>query len=164
VENEIEEIGQRGLQLLSVELVRRRVEALKTTGTITDRQARRLLEHNQAAEDNRSGRTAFFFTRPQLKDAGLDRLCRSWGGEALYNFHEDDPETGPLLRCIGIPCIVAVAVPVTNIEPRFDVGERLVSVWCDRRRIKTERPCRYHLDRTRPCRGTGHPAADRSRR
>src|SRR6266545_1187129 len=97
VESDIEEIGQRGLQLLSVELLRRRVEARKTDGTITDRQAARLLEHNQAAEDNRSGRTAFFFTRAQLKNAGLDRLCRSWGGEALYNYHERNPQTGPLL-------------------------------------------------------------------
>src|SRR6266487_132338 len=140
VENEIEEIGQRGLQLLSVELLHRRVETLKAAGAITDRQAARLLERNQAAEDNRVGRTAFFFTRPQLKDAGLDRLCRSWGGEALYNFHEDDPETGPLLRSIGIPCIVAVAVQVANIDPYYDIGKRLVNVWCRRRGIKTELP------------------------
>jgi hypothetical protein len=141
VEHEIEEIRQQGLQLLSVELLCRRVEALTTAGAITDQQARRLLGYNQAAEDNRSGRTAFFFTRAQLKDhAGLDHLCRSWGGEALYNYHEDDPETGPLLRSIGIPSIVAAAVRVADIEPHFDIGQRLVNIWCVQRGIVTELP------------------------
>lgn len=98
VENEIREIKEQGLQVLSPELLRRRLEALQRDGAITDRQACRLLGYNQAADDNRSGTTAFFVTRAQLAHAGLDRPCRSWGGEALYNYHEDDPETGPLLR------------------------------------------------------------------
>jgi hypothetical protein len=140
MEHEVEEIMRSGLQLLSVDLLKRRLAAAQHAGNLTGQQVARLLRRHQAAEDNRSGRTAFFFTRAQLKHAGLDRLCRSWGGEALYNYHENDPETGPLLRSIGTPCIVVAAVRVADIEPRFDIGQRLVNVWCARRDIMTELP------------------------
>jgi hypothetical protein len=140
MDHEVREIKTSGLEPLSVELLRRRLVAAQGMGALTAKQTARLLACHQAAEDNRSGRTAFFFTRAQLKDAGLDRLCRYWGGEALYNWHKDDRETGPLLRNLGMPCIVVAAVRATDIERRFDIGYHLVNVWCARRNIATDFP------------------------
>lgn len=37
-------------------------------------------------------------------------ILYSWGGESLCNRHEDDAETGPSLKAIGISCIVGEAV------------------------------------------------------
>jgi hypothetical protein len=139
MEHEITEIRRNGLEPLSVDLLTRRLVAARQMGAVTAKQVARFLRDHQAADDNRSGRTAFFFTRAQLDNgAGVDRLCRSWGGEALYNSHEDDKETGPLLRSLGSPCIVVAAVRVADIEPRFDIGYRLLNVWCARRGIVTE--------------------------
>jgi hypothetical protein len=136
---EIEDIRQRGLEVLSADLLRRRLLRAQGVGALTGGQVALLLARHQAADDNRRARTAFFFTRAQLSDAGLDRLCGSWGGEALYNSHEDDPETGPLLKSFGSPCIVVAAVRVADIEERFEIDYRLVNVWCRRRGIITER-------------------------
>jgi hypothetical protein len=49
-------------------------------------------------------------------ESGIESLLRNWGGEALYNSHDNDPETGPLLRSIGVPCIVEAVVPVASLS------------------------------------------------
>ena len=138
MDHEVQTIRQGGLEPLSVELLERRLLVAQSVGALTPEQAARLLARHKAAEDNRSRRTAFFFTRAQLKNAGLDCLCRSWGGEALYSCHADNEETGPLLTSLGTPCIVVAAVSVADIEQRFDIQYRLVNVWCARRDIRTE--------------------------
>ena len=62
----------------------------------------------------------------KLEDA-IGRLFRSWGGEALYNSHEADPETGPLLRRVGTPCIWIVEVPIRQYDLTLtETGELFV--------------------------------------
>ena len=140
MDHEVEEIKRRGLQIGSEELLQRRLVGAQNAGKLTNEDVTRLFACHQAADSNRVGRTAFFFTRAQLKDAGLDRLCRYWGGEALYNSHETGPETGALLRSLGTARIVVAAVRVADIEERFDIPYRLVNVWCRRRGIITDLP------------------------
>ena len=103
-----------------------------------ERRSRALRSRNQIGDSNRSGRTWFIFTRAPLRDkSGIERLFRSWGGEALYNSHEDDHRTGSLVRGIGSPRIVVAAVPVVGLQCFMDVGERLINVWCAKRGICT---------------------------
>ena len=86
----------------------------------------------------RAGMTWFCFTRAQLRDeASIERLFRSWGGEALYNSHEGDEETGPLLKSLGRPCIVVATVPVVKVATCMEVGRRLVNIWRGCRGIAT---------------------------
>jgi hypothetical protein len=99
MDHEVEEITRCGLELLSVELLQRRLVTAQSVWALTAKQAARLLTRHQAADDNRSGRTAFVFTREQLKcQLDFKQLFRSWGGEALYNSHEDKEETGPTTK------------------------------------------------------------------
>lgn len=67
----------------------------------------------------------------------MERFFRSWGGEALYNFHENHEITGPALNIPGTPSIVTAAVPVNDINSFMDIGERLVNVWCASNDIRT---------------------------
>ena len=129
MDHEIEEIKRSGLELGSAGLLQRRLAAAQNAGKLTPEQVKHLFACHQAADSNRTGRTAFFFTRAQLKTrgSGLDRLCRSWGGEALYKSYESDPEMGPLLRGLGTARIVVAAVKVADIEERFDIHHRLVN-------------------------------------
>ncbi len=126
--DEIADIQTNGLLLLSTntlqERIRRRVEA----GDIPSSLSARLLNEHEADCEGRQGRLNFVSMRSELKsESGVGRLLRSWGGEALYNLHESDPETGPLLRRIGVPCIWIVALRICQIESPFDnVGERFV--------------------------------------
>src|SRR5206468_12583890 len=44
-------------------------------------------------------------------------LFRSnWGGEALYNSHDNDLETDPVLKIIGVPCLVEAVVPIASLR------------------------------------------------
>ena len=99
----------------------------------------RLLNEHQADDRYRQGDLWFVNMKSVLKlESAVGRLFRSWGGEALYNSHEDDPETGPLLRQIGTPCVWIVSLPITRIKPPFDnVGERFVWGYLVRCRVAT---------------------------
>jgi len=77
----------------------------------------RLLAENQAADANRVGKICFVNMRSCLREeSSVRRFFESWGGEVLYNSHEEDPITGPALKRLGEPYIVKVSVPVSMLE------------------------------------------------
>jgi hypothetical protein len=112
------------------------LSALELEDHLTTAQALSLRARHQVLEESRSSKTWFCFSRLLLcEEWGISRFFRSWGGEALYNSHEDDGDTGPILRKIGTPCIVVTAVQVETIETFMAVGKRLVNTWASRRGI-----------------------------
>jgi hypothetical protein len=129
-------VASSGLKVLSSDLFEARLSSLEADRLVTGDQAKSLRSRHQVLDDNRSGMTWFCFNRSSLCDEdGISRLFRSWGGEALYNSHEDDVHTGPILRRIGEPCIVVAAVPIESIETFMTVGNRLLNAWASRRNI-----------------------------
>jgi hypothetical protein len=137
--NEKGNVLKNGLHVLSERLLLNRLTTLLSAGELSEALAARLGSRHQARESNRAGKLWFSFKREVLQDdSSVDRFFRSWGGEALYNFHEDDAETGPVLTAIGQPCIVVAAVPADGLETFMTVGERLANIWCAARHIKTE--------------------------
>lgn len=92
-----------------------RIDTLISTGEISEEIGNRLKTENQADEDNRTEMIWFCFFPPhKAEQDGIERFFRSWGGEALYNSHEDDPETGSILGQIGTPCIIEADVPISD--------------------------------------------------
>jgi hypothetical protein len=135
-EPERQDIISNGLRVLSPNLLERRLEGIASA--LSADVVESLRARNQVYDGNRIGLAWFCFTRALLRDeSGIERLFRSWGGEALYNSHEDDEKTGPTLAAIGKPCIVIARVPVTGIEAFMSIGQRLVNAWCARSGIKT---------------------------
>jgi len=55
---------------------------------------------------------------PEEQSYGVQRFFRSWGGESLYADHERDPKIGPVLKQIGIPCVVELMVPIQMMRSR----------------------------------------------
>ena len=136
--HEIISIQSNGLHVSSRELTVCRVRKLVTAGDLSPKVAERLLTENKADESNRRGLVCLIFTRlPLRSEHCVVRFFRSWGGEALYNNHESDPEIGPVLRNIGIPCIAEVAVPVKGITTFSSVGESMMRGFLHRRHVKT---------------------------
>ena len=136
--DEIAAIQRDGLHVLSRELAVDRVRARAKAGDLSPKIAARLVTENVAHEFNRRGIVWLIFTKPLLRDEhGVIRLFRSWGGESLYVGQERDPETGPVLQGIGIPCIVEVVVPVMGIESFCSVGERVMRGFLHRRNVAT---------------------------
>ena len=136
---ERENIRLNGLCTLSPALIERRLEGIDSAGLLSGELLASLRARNQVHDRYRIGMTWFCFNRALLRDeSGVERLLRSWGGEALYNSHEHDEETGPVLRSLGQPCIVVAAVPAEGIKTFLAVGQRLVNIWCAKQGINTE--------------------------
>lgn len=113
---EIASIRSDGMQLPDGAMLHQRVDAVAKAGRLSKNLANRLKSEHQADHPWRSRRVWFCFFPPRLAgESGIERFFRHWGGEALYNSHERDPQTGAAIETIGLPCIVEAAVPIASL-------------------------------------------------
>ncbi len=85
------------------------------------------MNNNQANDANRAGTIWFCFFPPRIAGQwGIERFFKSWGGEALYNSHEDNPITGPILTKIGVPCIIEALVPIESLPRHSWLETKLI--------------------------------------
>ncbi|WP_186156624.1 hypothetical protein [Burkholderia gladioli] len=144
---EITQIVRSGMQLPDGTMLRRRIDALVASGQLPSDIGDRLAAANQADESNRAGRLWFCFFPPhRAGEHGIGRFFRHWGGEALYNSHEDDPVTSPILRAIGTPCVIEADVPVASLAPGAGLAMKLVRIYLISRGYETDEPVE-HEDR-----------------
>jgi hypothetical protein len=144
---EIASIVSSGMQLPDAAMLNRRIDALVSAGVITESVATRLKTENQAHESNRADMVWFCFFPPLLAgEHGIERFFRHWGGEALYNSHEDDPETGVAISSIGVPCLVEADVPIASLEPDGGLDFKVVRRFLIYRGLQTKEPVE-HEDR-----------------
>ncbi len=138
-DDEIADVWAHGLRLLSADFLQERIHRRIKAGDIPESMGLRLLNEHQAGDQYRQGCLCFVNMRSALKSkSDVGRLFRSWGGEALYNSHEDDLETGPLLRRIGTPCIWIVVLPIGQGAVTWrNVGERFVRAYLAHRGAAT---------------------------
>jgi hypothetical protein len=96
---EIQRIQREGMRLPDAEMLHRRIDEEVATGTLLTPIASELKARNQAGDPYRAGRLWFCFYPPrEAGESGIERFFRHWGGEALYNSHEDDPVTSAALK------------------------------------------------------------------
>jgi hypothetical protein len=82
---------------------------------------------HQAGEGSRAGKFWFCFYPPALAgESGVGHFFRHWGGEALYNLHEDDPVTSAVLAALGMPCPVLTEVPIALFGNSFSLARSIV--------------------------------------
>ncbi len=139
VDDEIADVWANGLQLLSANFLQERISRRIEAGDIPQSIGHQLLNMHQAGDQSRQGNLCFINMISVLRSEGaVGRLFRSWGGEALYNSHEDDLETGPSLRRIGTPCIWIVVLPIGQGAVTWrNVGERFVRAYLAHRGAAT---------------------------
>ncbi len=120
---EIENIKQEGLQVLSAGLVHKRLHECLSNGYLEQREYEYFMNSQSLSEslDNRHGarsnKICFCANRTVLRDCGaVYRLFRSWGGEAIYREFENNTSIGNKLRLIGVPCIVVCTIPFTRAK------------------------------------------------
>ena len=146
---EQEVIAATGMSLPNPTTLHARISQLVNSGELSNDMAERLLNKNQADEANRVGMIWFVLDRPGLRDEmGVGDLFRLWGGEALYNSHDGDSQTGPLLRRIGVPCIVEAVLPVVDLGNVDAIARKMVDTDLANRGVK-DRFGVGHGDRTR---------------
>jgi hypothetical protein len=114
---EAAEIREIGLCPPSPKFLAERINRAREAGYLPAKLCRRLRDENQAEDANRVGRICFVHRRSCLRaESSVHRFFESWGGEVLYNSHEQDPTTGPTLRSLGEPYIVIASLPVNKLE------------------------------------------------
>lgn len=146
-EDEIAAIVARGMAPPDTRMLTARIDALVKAGSLAPDIAAKLRGKNQAHETNRAGRIWFCFFPPHIAgESGIERFFRSWGGEALYNFHEDDPQTGPILAGIGIPCLIEVEVPIASLPDAAGLALKIYPRFLVSRGHRSKRPL-DHEDR-----------------
>ena len=113
---EIDSIRSNGMELPNREMLARRIDAVVQDGLVSDQVAKILKSENQADDLGRAGMLWFCFSPPRgAGESGISRFFRHWGGEALYNSHENNRMTSPILARIGTPCLVEAAVPFSSL-------------------------------------------------
>lgn len=124
---EVEDIQANGISLPSRGFLQDRIRRLSDRGLIDDRVAERLIVENQADDTNRKDRLWFCFFSPCLAGQhGIERFFRRWGGEALYNSHEQDADTGEILKTIGEPYLIQVNVPISGLNFGYYLGNKIL--------------------------------------
>lgn len=116
-EDEISQALSAGMWLQNRNTLEERIKTLENRGIVSLKIGARLRNENKADDPYRAGKLWFCFFPPNLVDeSGIERFFRSWGGEALYNSHENDNETGKALRQIGTPCVIEAKVPINGLR------------------------------------------------
>ena len=148
-DEEIARILAEGMQLPNLELLHGRIADVEKAGLLSPKTAACLRKRNQANDANRAGMIWFCFFPPYIAGRGaIERLFRSWGGEALYNSHENDPVTGSALRGLGRPCLVEAIVPISSLEPYGGLESKIVRRYLIHRGYSAKEPV-DHEDRAK---------------
>ena len=150
-EKEINTIINQGMCLPNSEILRIRLLNLVVDSIVPAAIADQLLMKNESDHQFRKDRIWFIFFPPYIAgESGIERFFRSWGGEALYNDHEEDPVTGPWLTKIGIPCVIEAKVPLNgfyghSLEINFTKEYVSFRGWSHETRFNYEADLRINL-------------------
>jgi hypothetical protein len=140
-EAEIASIWADGMQLPNVATLHRRVDAVARDGHLPGNLTDRLKAEHQADDQWRAGRVWFCFYPPRhAGEGGIERFFRHWGGEALYNSHEDDRETGAAISIIGLPCIIEALVPIASLRRHSFLPDKVARRYLVSRGHRTVEP------------------------
>ena len=138
---EIVGIRNNGMLLQNAISLNERIDSLHERKMIDNQIAQRLKSENQADDYNRANMLWFCFYEPYIAGQyGIERFFRSWGGEALYNSHEDGSDSGAALLGIGMPCIFRVKVPMKSLEDSYLPDSAIISTFLLRRGHHIENP------------------------
>jgi len=149
-DEEIETIKAEGMTLQDGHSLRKRISKLQDTGLLTADIAERLINDNQSDDDNRARILWFCYGLNGEGDQGIERFFRSWGGEALYNSHEDDPVTGSVLNRIGTPCIIEAHVPIKSLSCKHGLSKKIIRRYLVNRGLRTVEPIDHEDCSTEP--------------
>lgn len=114
---EINAIKTNGMSLPNFSLLNKRIDTLVESKLISLEVAQLLKRENDADDKLRKDILWFCFDPPKFAgQPGIERFFRSWGGEALYNSHEERPLSGEALTKIGVPCLVEANVKAVGLK------------------------------------------------
>lgn len=150
-DDEIAALLRDGIHMSTTETLRARLATQVASGALMQDVADRIYEDSPFQSDQLESRSNKFWmvSHPhRVDDGGVELLLESWGGEVAY-FWQRDPQLQLLLRQIGRPRVLEVAVPLNKTRDSSSAGSAVIASYgrmlgcnCDRRvfDLYTEHP------------------------
>ena len=132
LKHEIDDIEKNGLALPSEIFLRKRLQTAVKFGYFTQEEMQQLIKRNAYLEMSSKENLLYFVCGySALKDGeGIHKFLRCWGGEAIFNPHENQTALFSKLCQIGVPCIIKVKL---EQKSGINLAERLESTYLHNR-------------------------------
>lgn len=120
-----------GIYLSTLATIRTRFAAQVKGGTFSQEIADRLLVDSPFHSEQLGSRSNKFWmvSHPvEIDDGGVELLLESWGGESAY-FWQRDPELQALLRRIGRPRVLEIAMPLAHSRHGYSGAEAVMATY-----------------------------------
>ena len=130
-DEETESLRQGGIYPSTLDNIRSRFAAQVAAGVFSQEIADRLFADSPYQSDQRDSRSNKFWmvSHPiKIEDGGVELLLESWGGEAAY-FWQQDPNLQDLLKRIGRPRVLEVAVPLVHSRHSYSAAEAVLATF-----------------------------------
>lgn len=128
---EVDAIWQNGIYLSTLDTIRTRFDRQVAAGAFTQDVADRLLIDSPFQSEQLGSRSDKFWmvSHPvEIDDSGVELLLESWGGESAY-FWQRDPALQALLRTIGRPRVMEIAMPLAHSRHTYSAAEAVVATY-----------------------------------
>jgi hypothetical protein len=128
---EVETLRRDGIQLSTLDSFRARLAVQVAAGILDQDTADQLFTDSPFQGDQRRSRANKFWmvSHPhEIEDGGVELLLESWGGEVTY-FWQRDPVLQALLRDIGRPRVLEIAVPMARAWGSSSAGTAVVAAY-----------------------------------
>lgn len=120
-----------GVHLSDLAAIRRRLDGQVAAGAFSAEVAEALLAGSPFQSEQLGSRSNKFWMVPHprdIEDGGVELLLESWGGEAVY-FWQQDPDLQSLLKGLGRPRVIELAVPLAITNHAHSAGRAVVSTF-----------------------------------
>ena len=129
-DKEIGIISKKGLVPLSEQLAKEKLERVFNDKLVSRKTFKFLLENNSSGHNNRKGKIWFLHDSQILKDYNsVGRLFKNWGGESIYNNHENNNPIKSEISSIGTPTILVCSFEYKELDPYRSLSEYISEIW-----------------------------------
>lgn len=125
---EVSALVRDGIYLSDLATIRRRLDSQIAAGAFSTDIADALFDGSPfQGEQLRSRSNKFWMVSHPYKvsDSGVELLLESWGGEAVY-FWQRDPRLKALLKSLGRPRVIELALPLMKTRHAHSAGQAVV--------------------------------------
>ena len=120
-----------GVYLSTLASIRTRFSAMVAAGAFSQEVADRLLADSPFQSEQLGSRSNKFWmvSHPvTVEDGGVELLLESWGGESAY-FWQRDPKLQGLLKGLGTPRVLELAMPLRHSRHTYSAAAAVVATY-----------------------------------
>lgn len=126
-------ISKNGLVPLSTQLVKEKLERILNDKLLSKETFEFLLKNNSSNQNNRTGKIWFLHDKRILRNSNsVGRLFKNWGGESIYNNHEENKIIKSEITKIGKPVILVCSFKFEELNPFKSLAEYISKIWINR--------------------------------